>query len=330
MKPIHIIVLLSIAALSLFLAVSLFQEHKVEFHFNRIYKEGPKLIHDYKTGVAEPGFIRVYNDIMYVFDHATNAIKIYSPGGTLLSAINISAHQKRVGLIKNMDADGVSVRLIDVRNNGVFRYDQRKQMITFDSLGLIYDGAWPFPEKILFTSFDPVGRDIRLQTCNEANREKQTIHSPFTLYGDEGFANSGFFKKCNGKMLYALYQLGRFYVIDASLNHIDTFQTIDQYNIPPETIKEGTRTHLNSNKSLLITRNAACDSNFAYLLSNIRSVADKNISRSSVIVDVYDLHRRSYDHSFTLEKRDGAFNDMFIEGENLYVLTGKHILQFKL
>ena len=329
MKPIHIIILSSIALLILFFAVSIFQRHKVEFHFTRTYKKGPPLIHDYKTDAVNPGIIRVYDDTIYVFDYATNAIKKYDPDGRLLSVIDLREHQQHIGLIKNVDVDASSIRLPDVRNNGVFRYDQLSHGISFDSIGLIYDAACLSAEKMLFTSFDPATRDFSLQTYNEANGKTEIIQSPFTLYGDEALANSGFFKKSNGRIIYTLYYLGKFYVIDSSLRNIDTIRTIDEYNTPPETIKEGSKTLINR-KSPTVNRDAACDTNYVYIISGIRSVADKKISPGSVIVDVYDLRRRSYDHSFTLEKIYGAFDDIFIQGKILYVLTGKHILQYKL
>ena len=329
MKPIHIIILCSIATLILFFAVSLFQQHKVEFHFKRHYKKGPLLINDYKIDAINPGIIRVKNDTIYVFDFASNDIKKYGPGGKLLSTVFLGPYQQHVGLIKNVDVTGSSIKLLDVRNNGVFHYDEQRQSLTFDSIGLVYDAAWPDSGKMLFTSFDTLARDISLQTFSTANAKIETLSSPFNLYHDEAFANSGFFKKCNGRIIYALYHLGKFYVIDSTLTQIDTVATIDQYDKPPETIKEGSKTLINR-RSLIVNKDAACDTDFAYILSGIRSLADNHISKGVVIIDVYDLHQRTYDHSFTLEKTDGAFSDIFIEGKLLYVLTGKHVLQFKL
>ncbi len=326
-KTILAILLISVSILILFTSISLFRQEKVKFRFTRKYSKPPELINEFTISVSKPGGIRVFHDTVYIYDFGTNVIKKYSPNGSLLLTIEDSS--KRFVLIKNFEIDSAAIKIIDVRNNGVFRYDQYTKKIRFDSIGLIYDGAWAGGGNILLSSFDPVARDICLQNYNEASARKETIPSPFEKFGDEGSANFGFFKKCNGQTIYTLYQLGKFYVIDSLAKRISTVLTIDGYNKPPETIREGSRTFVDR-KSMIINRDGASDSKFAYIISNIRSVSDSNVSISSVIFDAYDLNSRSYHHSFLLEKEYGKFDDIFIEGEILYVLTGNHVQRYKL
>jgi hypothetical protein len=329
MKPIRSILLISTAILFLFSATYFFQYKKTEFRFTRHYTTSPVLLKEFPIHASNAGIIRAFDDTIYVYDYGLNAIDEYSPAGSLLSKIEPGNKTRSVGLIKNIDIDDVSIKLIDVRNNGILHYNRATREITLDSTGLIYDGIWTGVGSLLFTSFDAPARDISLQTYDETSQRKQVIPSPFKKLHDGALGNSGFFKKCNGKMLYVSWYFGSFYIIDSTIKKLKRVQTIDKYDKPPETISEGSMTFINK-QSPTINRDAACDSTFAYIMSNVRSVADSTVSAGSVIVDAYNLQNGSYHHSFVLEKKWGSFIDIFIEGNTLYVLSGKHVQLFKL
>lgn len=278
--------------------------------------------------------------IIYIKDISTGKLYSYCTDNNHLKSINTYDLYN----LKQMKQSKINVTVRD----SIAYFNNRQGSIV--SLSLLPKAEPKLKEvHIGFDQTQPISKNslaIRQTTQDEGRLGRAITKLNLNTYGiekslklekqvDGFFSTDGLmeFDKKTSTILYMYFYRGQYLQLDSNLNIIAKIKTIDTVNFAKISISE------NRNNGLMLTQRTppkqvnrliASDGKYVYLVSALRADNEGiKAFNDNQVVDVYGLADQKYLSSFYIPKfRRNKAQSILLEGKNIYILSGQHLLTF--
>lgn len=308
------------------------QRENLNLTFKRNYTK-PIVLQDLlKVNGTNLTRIRKYGDLFSFYDLNSNEIVTINRLSLIEKKYGGQGNDSgRFNLVIGMDMDSTNLYLLDPRNKRQTIINYRTTKQNFNNVLSFERGVTLSTKNILLNVFNNNSNDLNFIKSSFNKTHLDTLIFPLKIVGDGAFANDGFYKKnLKGEIIFTLYHLGKFICLDTSGIVKYTSQTIDNYSKLPITVKTGS-SFVISKKSVSVNKATALNSNYIFILSNLKSTEDNiNYPIDTEFIDVYSLKDGKYIYSYPLPSFKTSINDIEADDSELYILTENHVKTIKL
>lgn len=136
------------------------------------------------------------------------------------------------------------------------------------------------------------------------------------------------------KIIYAYYYRNEYLVADKNANFISSNHTIDtttRAKIKVVKLKEGNQRKMAA-PPMMVNAGFSSYSNVLFMRSKIRGFYEnEDVWENGVVIDVYNLKKRSYIHSIPIfGLHNGKFKDFMVTGTHLYAIFGNTLMVYRI
>ena len=317
-----------ISVIALFLNMSYLQSNEKTKVFHRIYKqEFVRFSHTFKFEGYVPQII-YFDKKLYFNDYNNHQIIELDTLGEILNQYPKTSNKKTLSSIDYFDVDKDGIYMVDYKKRTItlvgfensIKYEYTTDIL-IDRINRLKDNQF------LIKSYD---RDAKFSvTLVDAKKNTENkLDYPLPDVKHSGLKLSGFYSKNqNGVSFYICWKAGLFFCVNQEGQFQYLSKTIDETPLP-KIIESNNAKSLRYDPLMpLVNISADADEKYLYILSNIKTPADKNAA--SNVVDVYRVLDGKYQFSFKIpDYKDEKLNVMKAVPNGFYFVYGDDYIVF--